>query len=153
MALEAETPPMSFDHLNRYAPLALALLRIVAALLFIEHGTQKLFDFPASGRPPAGGGLPPLFYLAAVIEIGGGLLVLAGLFTRYAALVMSGEMAVAFWFMHVGHSGSIFPIQNFGEGAVLFCFIFLYLVFAGPGALSLDGWRAQKGWRGEGRLQ
>jgi putative oxidoreductase len=130
---------MNLDSLTRYAPIGLALLRIVAALLFIEHGTQKFFDFPASGRP--GGGLPPLFVFAGLIEIIGGLLVLVGLFTRYAAFIMSGEMAVAFWMGHVGGSHSIFPIQNHGEAAVLFCFIFLYIFLAGPGAWSVDGQR------------
>lgn len=133
---------MNFDKLTPYAPIALALLRIVAALLFIEHGTQKFFDFPPSGHPGPGGGLPPLLVVAGCIETIGGLLVLFGLFTRYAAFIMSGEMAVAFWTGHVPHAGSIFPIVNGGEGAVLFCFIFLYLVFAGAGAWSIDGLRA-----------
>jgi putative oxidoreductase len=131
---------MNLDSLTRYAPIGLALLRIVAALLFIEYGTQKFFDFPASGRP-GGGGIPPLFMLAGLIEIIGGLLVLVGLFTRYAAFIMSGEMAIAFWLAHVGGSHSIFPIQNHGEAAVLFCFIFLYIFLAGPGAWSVDGQR------------
>lgn len=131
---------MNLGRLSRYAPLALALLRIVAALLFIEHGTQKFFDFPPMGRPGPAGGLPPLFMLAGMIELVGGVLLLVGLFTRYAAFVMSGEMAVAFWIAHYPHGG-IFPIVNFGEAAVLFCFIFLYIFFAGPGAFSLDGRR------------
>jgi putative oxidoreductase len=129
---------MNLDKLAKYAPLALALLRIVAALLFIEHGTQKFFDFPASGRPGPAGGLPPEFILAGCIEIAGGILVLLGLFTRYAALIMSGEMAIAYWTQHVPRGG-FFPLQNFGESAVLFCFVFLYLFLAGPGAWSLDG--------------
>lgn len=131
---------MNLDNLSRYAPIALALLRIVAALLFIEHGTQKFFDFPASGRP-ASGGMPPLFICAGVIEIVGGILVLLGFFTRYAAFIMSGEMAVAFWMAHVARGG-IFPIVNQGEAAVLFCFVFLYIFFAGPGAWSIDGSRS-----------
>jgi len=133
---------MNLDNLNKYLPVALALLRIAAALLFIEHGTQKFFDFPASGRPGPAGGLPPLMLVAGVIEIVGGLLLLVGLFTRYAAFIASGEMAVAFWTQHVPRGG-IFPIQNFGESAVLFCFIFLLLFFAGPGAFSVDGSRAR----------
>lgn len=133
---------MNFDRLTPYMPIVLALLRIVAALLFIEHGTQKFFDFPPSGRPAPAGGMPPELIIAGCIEIVGGLLVLVGLFTRYAAFIMSGEMAVAFWTQHVPRAGSVFPLQNFGEAAVLFCFIFLFLVFAGPGAFSLDGWRA-----------
>ena len=131
---------MNFDHLEKYAPIALALLRIVAALLFIEHGTQKFFDFPASAHRPAG--LPLEFVVAGCIEIVGGILLLLGLFARYAAFVMSGEMAVAFWTAHVPRGG-LFPINNFGEAAVLFCFIFLFIVFAGPGAWSIDGTRAR----------
>jgi putative oxidoreductase len=130
---------MNLDSLTRYAPIGLALLRIVAALLFIEHGTQKFFDFPASAHPMSG--LPPLMILAGLIEIIGGILVLIGLFTRYAAFIMSGEMAVAFWTGHVPHAGTIFPILNGGEGAALFCFIFLYIFLAGPGAWSVDGRR------------
>lgn len=135
---------MNLEFLNRYTPVALALLRIVAALLFIEHGTQKFFDFPPSGHPGPPGGLSPLFLVAGAIETIGGLLVLVGWFSRYAAFVMSGEMAVAFWMGHVGRSGSIFPLVNMGEAAVLFCFIFLFIVFAGPGAWSIDGRRAAR---------
>lgn len=132
---------MNLDSLTRYAPIGLALLRIVAALLFIEHGTQKFFDFPASGHPAGGNGMPPLLIVAGLIETIGGVLVLIGLFTRYAAFIMSGEMAVAFWTAHVPRGHSIFPIQNAGEAAVLFCFIFLYIFLAGPGAWSVDGAR------------
>jgi putative oxidoreductase len=132
---------MNLDNLTKYAPIGLGLLRIVAALLFIEHGTQKFFDFPASGHPSSSGGMPPLFIVAGLIETIGGLLVLVGLFARYAAFLMSGEMAVAFWTAHVPHGRSIFPIQNGGEAAVLFCFIFLYVFLAGPGAWSVDGAR------------
>lgn len=129
---------MTLDRLAKYAPIALALLRIVTALLFIEHGTQKFFDFPSTGRPGPAGGLPPLIMLAGAIELIGGLLLLLGLFTRYAAFVAAGEVAVIFWVFEVPRSGSIFPAINHGEVAVLFCFIFLYIFFAGPGAWSLD---------------
>jgi len=139
---------MNLDNLSKYAPIALALLRIAAALLFIEHGTQKFFDFPASGRPPGSAGLPPLFVVAGVIEIIGGILMLLGLFTRYAAFIMAGETAVIFWVFDVAHSGSIFPVVNHGEDAVLFCFIFLYIFFAGPGVWSLDGMRSKSGRSG-----
>src|SRR5579863_4930535 len=105
---------MNLDNLSKYAPIALALLRIVAALLFIEHGTQKFFDFPASSRPGPAGGMPPEFIIAGLIEIIGGILLVLGLFTRYAAFLMSGEMAVAYWTSHVPHGG-FFPLQNFGE--------------------------------------
>lgn len=135
---------MNLDNLAKYAPAALAVLRIVAALLFIEHGMQKLFGFPVpmGGPGGAGGGLPPIMYVASFIEIVGGVLVVIGLFTRYAAFIMSGEMAVAYWTAHVPHGG-FFPLANFGESAVLFCFVFLYIFFAGPGAWSVDGSRTR----------
>ena len=122
------------ESLARYQPAALAALRIITALLFIEHGTQKLFDFPASGH--AGGTLGGLFLIAALLESIGGLLVLVGLFTRPVAFLLSGEMAIAYFMAHFPKS--LFPIQNGGEAAVLFCFVFLYLVFAGAGAFALD---------------
>lgn len=121
--------------LDRWAPYALAILRIVTALLFMEHGTQKLFGFPA----PPQGGTPPLFSLfgiGAVLELAGGLLILLGLFTRPVAFVMAGEMAVAYWMFHAPQSP--YPALNGGDAAVLFCFVFLLLVFTGPGAWSLD---------------
>jgi putative oxidoreductase len=118
-----------------WAPRALALLRIVAALLFIEHGTQKLFGFP-----PADRALPDVFTLlwfAAVLELVGGLLILVGLFTRPVAFLLSGEMAFAYWIAHAPQS--FFPALNGGDASILFCFIFLYLAAAGAGAFSLDG--------------
>lgn len=130
-------------NLNQYAPAALAVLRIVTALLFIEHGTMKLFGFPASEAAGAGGGLPPLMLVAGILEVFGGLAVLIGLFTRPIAFVLSGEMAVAYWMAHVPNGG-FFPVNNGGDAAVLFCFVFLYLVFAGPGAWSVDGMRQRE---------
>jgi putative oxidoreductase len=114
----------------------LALLRIVAALLFIEHGSAKLFGFP-DGAQPGPQPMLSLLWVAGVLEFAGGILVLLGLFTRPAAFILSGEMAVAYWTVHA--KASLFPAINMGDGAILFCFIFLYLVFAGPGAWSLDG--------------
>ena len=126
------------DRLTTYAPQALAVLRIVTALLFIEHGTMKLFGFPPSDMPaPAFGSL---FWFGGVLEFVGGILVLLGLFTRPAAVVLSGEMAVAYWMAHAPQS--FFPVLNGGDAAILFCFVFLYLVFAGAGAWSLDGRRS-----------
>lgn len=122
-----------FDRLSAYAPQALAVLRIVAALLFIAHGTQKLLGFPATEfMPPAGS----IFWFASLIEIVGGLLILVGFFTRYAAFIASGTMAVAYFMVHAPQN--FFPVNNGGDGAILFCFIFLYLVFAGPGAWSVN---------------
>ena len=125
--------------LDRMAPHALGVLRIVTALLFIEHGSMKLFGFPAAME---GGNVAlfSLFGLAAILELVGGALVLVGLFTRPIAFLLAGEMAVAYWIAHAPQS--FFPILNGGESAILFCFVFLYLVFAGPGAFSLDGRRA-----------
>ena len=129
------------QNLDRYAPYALAALRVVAALLFIEHGTQKLFGFPA----PPHGGLPAvmsIFWIGAILEFGGGLLMLAGAFTRSVAFILSGEMAVAYWLFHAPES--FYPALNGGDAAILFTFVFLLFVFTGAGALSADGIRADR---------
>lgn len=131
---------MNTQTLARYAPHALAVLRIVAGLLFIEHGTQKLFGFPPSQMGGGAGGLPPLLLVAGILELVGGIAILLGLFTRIAAFILAGEMAVAYWMVHVT-TGGFFPINNGGEAAILYCFIFLYLVFAGPGVWSIDEMR------------
>lgn len=130
---------MNLEALNKYQPQALAVLRVVTALCFMAHGTQKLFGFPASQM----GGTVEIFSLmglAGVLEVFGGLAILLGLFTRPVAFILAGQMAYAFWFMHVPMmgQGNIIPVANGGDGAVLFCFVFLYLVFAGPGAWSVD---------------
>jgi putative oxidoreductase len=125
----------SSDHLDRYVPYALAMLRIVAALIFIEHGTQKLFEFPASspnGTPP----LLSLLGIGAIMETVGGLCILFGLLTRPVAFLLSGEMAVAYWFFHAPRN--FYPVLNGGDAAILYCFVFLLFVFSGPGAWSLD---------------
>ena len=125
-------------NLEAWAPRVLSLLRIIAALLFMEHGLMKLFHFPAP-QPGAPDPLPMMLLAAAWIEvIGGGLLAL-GLFTRLAAFVCSGQMAAAYF---IAHAPKIFwPLVNGGESAILFCFIFLYLAVAGPGAWALDNSR------------
>jgi len=113
----------------------LSVLRIVAALCFMEHGCQKLLGFPSV--PP--GGMPALLSLsgvAGVLELIGGLLVLVGFQTRIAAFLLSGEMAVGYWMIHAPKS--FFPALNGGDAAILFCFVFLYLVFAGPGPWAID---------------
>jgi putative oxidoreductase len=130
---------MMSDRLSAYSPYAFAALRIVVALLFIEHGTMKLFGFPAA--MPMQISLFSLMGLAAVIEVVGGLLILLGLFTRPAAFVLSGEMAVAYFLAHAPQS--FWPAVNQGEAAILFCFVFLCLVFVGAGAFSVDGMRAR----------
>jgi len=127
------------ETLERYTPHALAVLRIVTALIFLEHGSQKLFGFPAAAPPS---GLPPalsFFWFGGSLEFFGGLLLLVGLFTRCAAFVLAGEMAVAYWLIHAPKS--VFPALNGGDAAILYCFVFLYLVFAGPGLWSIDRMR------------
>lgn len=121
--------------LNRYSPYALAILRIVTALLFIEHGTMKLLGFPASAQG-GGGGLSGLLLTAGILELFGGIAILLGFFTRPIAFLLSGQMAVAYWMVHAPQN--FFPANNGGDAAILFCFIFLYFVFSGPGAWSFD---------------
>src|SRR5215213_7212010 len=120
------TPDAAHGHrLERYTPYSLGLLRIVTALIFMEHGTQKLLGFPAA--PP--GGQPPLlslFGLGGILEAVGGLLLLLGLFTRPVAFVLAGEMAVAYWMFHAPQS--FFPVLNGGDAAILYCFVFLLLL-------------------------
>jgi putative oxidoreductase len=127
---------MEMTWLSRWQPQLLAILRIVVALLFIEHATIKRFGFPPGGMP----GPQPIATLlgaAAIIEMVTGVLVLLGLWTRLAAFIASGEMAVAYFMFHAPQG--FYPALNMGEGAILYCFVFLYLASAGPGAFSLDG--------------
>ena len=130
---------MDFLWLSRWQPQLLALLRIVTALLFLEHATQKFFAFPAPVPMP--GPLPPLLIAAGVIELTAGALVAIGLFTRIAAFIAAGEMAVAYFMFHFPRS--FWPAMNMGEAAILYCFVFLFIAAAGPGAWSLDGARAR----------
>jgi len=130
---------MDFRHLERFQPQLLAILRIVAGLLFLEHGLSKFFGFPV---PFPVHPLPTLLLAAGVIELVAGLLITVGLLTRLAAFIASGEMAVAYWMQHFPKSP--WPIGNTREGAILFCFIFLYICAAGPGAWSVDHMRMRK---------
>ncbi|MBI1942190.1 MAG: DoxX family protein [Betaproteobacteria bacterium] len=133
---------MTFDSafLESWRPRALAALRIVTAYLFIPHGTAKLFGVP---HLPMFDGLQlvSLAGLAGVLEVLGGALLLVGLFTRQVAFLLSGFMAVAYFMAHASRGQVLLPMLNQGELAVLYCFAFLYLVFAGAGAWSLDGLR------------
>lgn len=126
------------DTLTVWAPRVLSILRIVAALIFLEHGTQKLLGFPMGERAFVEFGT--LSWWAGLIELITGVLLVVGLFTRAAAFIASGEMAVAYWMAHAPQS--FFPVNNGGDAAVLYCFVFLYLVFAGPGPWSVDAARA-----------
>jgi putative oxidoreductase len=127
---------MSFLYaLSRYQPHLLALLRIFAGLLFLAHGLVKLFGFPA-GAEPGQVPLVSLFGLGGVIELVTGALIALGLFTRPAAFLAAGQMAVAYWMFHA--PSGFLPIVNGGELAIVYCFLFLYIAAAGPGAFSLD---------------
>lgn len=119
----------------------LAILRIVSGLLFLQHGAQKFLSFPPG--PMAGMGLQfnSMAAYAGVVELVCGLLIVIGLFTRVAAFLASGTMAVAYWFYHFSLANP-FPINNGGELAIIYCFVFLYFVFAGAGPLSVDAARA-----------
>lgn len=119
-----------------WAPRVRSVLRIVAGLMFLLHGTQKLLSWPI---PPQGGANPPLtsiYGIAGLIELVGGLLIAVGLFTRIAAFVSSGEMAAAYFMAHA--KDGFWPTANQGELSVLYCFVFLYFVFSGAGPWSID---------------
>lgn len=122
-------------NLTQWSPRALAILRIVTALLFLEHATMKFLAFPAA-LPGMEHGLPPLLIAAGAVELSAGILVALGLFTRLFALLASGEMAIGYFMVHLPQA--FWPSLNQGELAIMFCFVFLYLFLAGPGAWALD---------------
>jgi putative oxidoreductase len=123
------------DRLNQYQPHALTILRIITALLFMQHGTQKLFGFPPGGPET----LSTLYLIQGILEAFGGLAILLGLFTRPVAFILCGNMAVAYFMAHMPKN--FFPALNGGDAAILYCFVFGYLVFAGPGLLAIDNRR------------
>jgi putative oxidoreductase len=125
-------------NLDAFAPRVLSVLRFVSGLLFLMHGTQKYFSFPLRATP-VGPEVLSQFGIGGLIEMVGGVLIMIGLFTRPAAFITSGMMAVAYFQFHAPQG--LFPILNRGEGAILFCFVFFYLVFAGPGPWSMDAKR------------
>lgn len=121
------------DTLIEWRPRILSVLRIVSGFLFLLHGTKKHFGIPPTDRIVEAMSLP---WFAGWIEIVTGLLLILGLFTRPAAFLASGTMAFAYWLAHAPRD--LFPTNNGGDAAILYCFIFLYLVFAGGGPWSLD---------------
>ena len=131
---------MEMTWFSRWQPQLLAILRIVVALLFLEHALIKLLGFPPGGKP----GLQEVgsfLWIAGIVELVTSVLVLLGLFTRAAAFVAAGEMAIGYFIQHAPKS--FYPAVNMGEAAILFCFVFLYLAAAGPGAWSIDGSRTR----------
>jgi putative oxidoreductase len=129
--------------LNAWSPRVLSVLRIVSAYLFLLHGTAKLLGFPHVAMFD-NLQLMSLIGLAGVLELVGGLLLLIGLFTRPVAFVLSGQMAVAYFMGHASKGAVLMPLLNQGDAAVLYCFVFLYLVFAGPGPWSVDAMRSSR---------
>ena len=120
-----------------WSPRMLSVLRIITGLLFLEHGTQKLFAFPGPG--PA---LTTLLVVQALLELVGGILILIGLFTRPVAFILAGDMAAAYFMAHAPRG--FFPTLNGGQLAILFCFVFLYLFVAGGGVWSVDEQRSSR---------
>jgi putative oxidoreductase len=122
-------------NLDAWSPRVLSILRIMTGLLFMQHGTMKLLAFPVA-QPGVPDPLPPLMMVGGAIELIGGALIAVGLLTRVAAFICSGEMAVASFMFHAPQG--FWPALNMGDAAILYCFVFLYLVFAGPGPWSVD---------------
>jgi putative oxidoreductase len=131
--------PWQVSDIRNVAPHLLSILRILAAGSFFTHGTMKLFGWPAPFEYP----LNAMLYTAGALETLGGLLLAVGLFTRLVAFVLSGLMAFAYFIVHAPNG--FFPVLNHGEAAMLYCFIFLYFVAAGPGVWSLDALLGRKG--------
>jgi putative oxidoreductase len=123
---------------DKWTPHVLAIVRIVTALLFLEHATMKFFEFPAA-IPGVPYPLPAIMLAAGAIEVITGLLLTVGYYTRIAAFIASGEMAAAYFMAHAPQG--FWPALNMGELAIMFCFTFLYLAFAGAGAWALDNAR------------
>jgi putative oxidoreductase len=117
---------------SRYETQVYSILRLVVGFLFLWHGSQKLFDFPSAGHV-----IPShIMFIAGPIEFFGGLLVMTGLWTRWAAFICSGEMAYAYWTVHSIHA--VLPLQNGGELAIIYCFLFLFISTRGSGIFSID---------------
>ncbi len=125
--------------LDGYKKCGYTLLRIVSGYMFMLHGTQKLLDFP---NPFPWGELSLLTGVGGGIEMIGGALILVGLFTRMAAFICSGQMAVAYWMFHAPEANPIFPILNGGDLAIMYSFVFLYIACRGAGIWSIDSARS-----------
>jgi putative oxidoreductase len=125
------------NFLTQWSPRVFAVLRIVVALLFLEHGTQKLLGFPPSPNP--GPAMMTLLWYQGVIELVGGALLAVGFLTRPVAFILCGDMAVAYFLAHAPKN--FFPVLNGGDTAILYCFVFLYFAVAGDGGWSIDGMR------------
>lgn len=124
---------------DRYLPYVLSFVQIMTALLLLQHGLSKFFGFPMPMKAPA---LFSLYWFAGAIELGFGALLLVGLFQRFAAFILSGHLAFAYFMGHAPRG--FFPLTNNGEPAVLFCFVFLVLAFAGGGPIGIDGMRGKR---------
>jgi len=122
--------------LYKYEIYSRAILRMITALLYMQHGAQKLFHYPPGGHHQGPFELLSLAGIAGILEFFGGLLLLIGLCTRSVAFLLSGQMAVAYFLFYA--SKDFFPVVNGGELAIMFCFVFFYFIFSGPGAWSLD---------------
>ncbi len=128
--------------LSKWSEELLSALRIVAAYMFMLHGTQKMFSFPVDAFSEYSlMSLSP--GLIGILEVFGGAVLLVGLFTRPVAFVLSGSMAFAYWMVHAFREGGsfIFPVSNGGDAAILYCFVFLYIAAAGGGKWSVDNFR------------
>ena len=125
--------------ISKYETQLYAVLRIVAGFLFLWHGSQKLFNFPQSGHEM------PLYivFIAGPVEFFGGLFVMAGLWTRWAAFICSGQMAFAYWSVHGTHA--LLPLLNNGEMAMIYCFLFLFISARGSGIFSVDRFLEKRG--------
>ena len=135
---------MDNRQLTEASPIVLGLLRIMSGLLFLAHGTQKFLSFPGGERAGSGWAFDNPGAIAGGIELVAGTLIVLGLFTRTAAFIASGTMAAAYFIAHAPQN--FWPVNNMGDTAILYCFVFFYFVFAGPGRFSLD---ALKGGRRE----
>jgi|SRR5579871_507550 len=123
-----------FDRFSKYQPEVLSIARVVIGLIFLEHGTSKLLDFPHGTTQPA---LASLIGVQGVIEIVGGVLFIIGFLTRPVAFILAGDMAVAYFMAHAPKA--MYPMLNGGDAAILYCFVFLIYLVSGPGRWSVDG--------------